>query len=210
MKNVARYWPALLVAAPVAFGGHWLAYTLATALQHAGQLQPEGTHRYLPGAEVVSAAFLMLAVSAALALLTLLHARLLDSLPRWQRVQAEADSGDHARSWILVMFLCQSLVFLVQECLEAHAVGHSVDPVGLVTLAIIGQAPLAAIAGMVLGWFAIRLVRAVRLARLLRDPSPPAVRPRRRALLPDPPLHALIRAGTLTGRAPPLLSAGNS
>ncbi len=151
--------------------GHLLAYELRFGAA-AQQVQSSGAHAYFPllvktSLGVVAAGFL-----AGLFLFGL--ARVLNG-----RAVARAAPSQSYVSLLASLFTIQLTFFIGQEMTESVLASSRVDSAtGLLLWGTLGQLPVAAVAGLALGWLASRFESAldqIRAALAVRPPSPTPV-----------------------------------
>jgi hypothetical protein len=188
MKAIRRRWPLGLIALGALLEplGHQVAYSLRYGLIPAIQIQSQGSHAYFP--RLAWTASLTIAVGLALAMLAAGTVRLALGP---QRVR----SAGSARIF-LQLAATQSILFLVQESLEAAFRHTNPDFLVIAILALLAQLPVAALAAwtvallsgyVALAPHAVRVILALRLGPpaepvVLRLQPVPALRPAVRAL----------------------------
>lgn len=187
-----------LASAPL---GHLVAYQVRFA-DSSAHVESSGVHAYFP--------LLSAAVTTALAG-TLLVSLLFLAVAR-QAIGRRRGLVPGPRRPVLdllpVLFTIQLAAFMVQECIEALAMGALPDPVpAMVLWGTLGQLPVALIAAVVLSWLTARLDAAVRELRLTASRFRPWLRPAVAAWRPAEPWNRTLDAArsACPKRGPPRL-----
>jgi len=187
-----------LASAPL---GHLLAYQVRY-MSSAVHEQSTGAHAYFP---VLSAAVTTVLAGALLvSLLFLAAARLVLG----RRRGLVRGSRRPVFDLLPILFTIQLAAFMVQECVEALAMGSMPEPVpAMVLWGTLGQLPVALVAAVVLSWLSARLEAVVQEVRLAAGGFQPWLRPAVPAWRPAEPggrLHEAAR-GARPKRGPPRL-----